>query len=349
MDAIRPLLAEAGSSPELEPPSLPDTDLRTRLDAFEDVIERLVGDTLFFRARNLERELGIGQLWLKFEGDNPTGTQKDRIAFALVFDALRRGFDTITVATCGNYGVALAMAAHAAGLQCHVQIPDRYHTRRAGEMEAYGAIVARLPGSYEEVVAQSQALAVQHEWYDANPGGANVPVQLAAYAGIAGEIYDQLRDAPAMLAVPMSNGTTLAGIHKGFVSLDRRGKTSRMPRFVGGSAWKKNPITLAFRKDLPEVPELRPEQVRETATNEPLVNWRSLDGDAALAALRHSNGHVADVSDKRMTKMSRVLRDTQGLHVLPASTAGLLALVDLHTNTPLPADRYVAVLTGRSP
>jgi threonine synthase len=346
---VRPLLAEAGASPELQAPVVPTTDLRTRLDAFEDVIERLVGDTLFFRARNLERELGFGQIWLKFEGDNPTGTQKDRIAFALVFDALRRGFDTVTVATCGNYGVALAMAAHAAGLQCHIQIPERYHTRRAVEMEAYGAKVTRLPGSYEDVVGQSQALAAANEWYDANPGGANVPVQLMGYAAIAGEIYDQLRDAPAAIAVPMSNGTTLAGIHKGFVSLDRRGKTSRMPRFVGGSAWKKNPITLAFQRGLDAVPELRPEQVRETATNEPLVNWRSLDGDAALAALRHTNGYVADVSDKRMTKMSRVLRDTQGLHVLPASTAGLIALADLHSNTPLPADRYVAVLTGRSP
>jgi threonine synthase len=322
---------------------------RAAVDAFEAVVDQLVGDTLFTRARNLERLLGFGQIWLKFEGDNPTGTQKDRIAFAHVLDALRRGYDTVTVATCGNYGVALALAAEHAGLACEIVIPEGYHTKRVKEMIARGGKVRRVPGTYEDAVEHSQQLAVEHEWYDTNPGGANVHVQLTAYAEIANEIHDQLRDAPAAVASPMSNGTTLAGVHRGFVRLDRRGRVSRVPRMVGGTSWRKNPIATAFRNHLDEVPELSPDRMKETVTNEPLINWRSLDGDAALHAIRSTGGHAADVSDKNMQAMARLLKQEQGLLVLPASTAGLLALQALHEKHPLPRDRYVAVLTGRAP
>ncbi|MDH4219896.1 MAG: pyridoxal-phosphate dependent enzyme, partial [Candidatus Aminicenantes bacterium] len=82
--------------------------LESRLEAYEDIFDSEIGDTHLSRARNIEREVGLRQIYLKFEGGNPTGTQKDRIAFAQVLDAMRRGFDSITMATCGNYGVAMA-------------------------------------------------------------------------------------------------------------------------------------------------------------------------------------------------------------------------------------------------
>jgi len=64
-----------------------------RVESYEDIINLEVGDTSFTRARNLERDHGLRQLYLKFEGNNPTGTQKDRIAFQQCHDALRRGFE----------------------------------------------------------------------------------------------------------------------------------------------------------------------------------------------------------------------------------------------------------------
>ncbi|MEJ2722532.1 MAG: pyridoxal-phosphate dependent enzyme, partial [bacterium] len=192
-----------------------------------DIIDSEVGDTTLSRARNIEREMGIRQLYLKFDGGNPTGTQKDRIAFAQVKDALRRGFDAITLATCGNYGVAVAFAASLVGLRCLIYIPINYHALRMREMERFGVEIVRAGNDYEEAVLLSQRRAETDEVYDANPGGANTLIQLRAYGQIAYEIYDELRDAPAMVAVPVSNGTTLAGLYKGFLSLDRRGKTSR--------------------------------------------------------------------------------------------------------------------------
>jgi threonine synthase len=321
--------------------------LGLRLEAFEDIFESQVGDTILSRARNIEREVGLRQIYLKFEGDNPSGTQKDRIAFAQAMDAMRRGFEAITVATCGNYGVATALAASVAGLRCYVYVPESYHTGRVEEMRRHGAEVLRVPGDYESVVQVSRERADEDDVYDANPGGANTALQLRAYGEIAYEIYDELRDAPTAVAVSVSNGTTLAGIHKGFVSLYRRGKTSHIPPIIAGSSFGKNPIVQAFLKDAPRCESLEPQKIRETPVNEPLINWSSIDGDHALDAIRSSAGWAAYASDKSMLSYSRLIREQQGLSVLPASTAGLIALLDRHQKAPLRPGRYLVILTGR--
>jgi threonine synthase len=338
-------------SPELTPIAQISADrrqeLERRLEAFEDVADSDVGDTSLNRARNLEREIGLRQIYLKFDGGNPTGTQKDRIAFAQAMDALRRGFDGVTMATCGNYGAAMAVAASVAGLRCFVYIPEGCRTRRLAEMEGFGAEIVRSPGGYEEAVARSREHAARDEIYDANPGGDNIPIQLKAYGEIAFEIYDELRDAPAAVAVPVSNGTTLAGIYRGFLSLFRRGKTSHMPRMIAGSSPAMNPIVLAFLKQTPRCENLQPQRIHETRVNEPLINWHSIDGDLALDAIRTTSGFAEQVSDKALLAHARKVRESEGLNVLPASTAGLAAFVQRHQKTPFPPNRYVIVLTGR--
>jgi threonine synthase len=322
-------------------------DLERRLEAYEDLIASEIGDTRLARARNFERELGIRQLFLKFEGGNPTGTQKDRIAFAQVHDALRRGFEAVAVATCGNYGTAMAYACSLAAMRCVIYVPSSYHTRRLEEMMVLGGEVVRTEGDYEAAVVASKKKAERDELYDANPGGANTLLQLVAYGEIANEIYDELRDAPAVVAVPVSNGTTLAGIHRGFATLYRRGKTSHMPRLVAGSSHGKNPIVRSYLKGFAECQDLDPATVRETQVNEPLINWHSFDGEWALEAIRSTDGWAENASDREMLRQAKMLREKEGLSVLPASTAGLSVLLDRHQKNPFAGDRYVAILTGR--
>ena len=321
--------------------------LESRLEAYEDIFDSEIGDTSLTRARNIEREVGFRQIYLKFEGGNPTGTQKDRIAFAQVLDAMRRGFDAITMATCGNYGAAMAFAASLSGLKCIIYIPETYHTKRFKEIADYGAEIISVPGDYEKAVEVSRRHAESEEFYDANPGGANTALQLRAYGEIAYEIYDELRDAPAAVAIPVSNGTTLAGVYKGFLSLYRRGKTSRIPKMIAGSSYGKNPIIHAFLKKIPHCDDLNPEQIRETAINEPLINWQSIDGDNALQAVRETSGWAFYASDKNMMFFSRFIREREGLSVLPASTAGLIAMLDRHKKESFSNDRFVVILTGR--
>jgi len=93
--------------------------------------------------------------------------------------------------------------------------------------------------------------------------------------------------------------------------------------------------------------DLNPGKIKESSVNEPLINWHSIDGDYALDAIRSTNGWAGDATDKDLTQFSKMIRDKEGINVLPASTAGLIALLDHHKKNNLPGDRYVAVLTGR--
>ena len=321
--------------------------VEVRIEAYEDIFESEVGDTALTRARNIERHVGVRQIYLKFEGSNPTGTQKDRIAFSQVKDAMRRGFDSITMATCGNYGSSMALASSIAGIKCIIYIPGNYHTKRIEEMKNLGAEIIRVSGDYEHAVYTSKQKAAEKEMYDANPGGANTILQLNAYGEIAYEIYDDLRDAPAIVAIPVSNGTTLAGIYKGFLSLYRRGKTSRIPKIIAGSSSRKNPIIEAILKNNINCKDLEPEKIKETKINEPLINWHSIDGDHAVTAIRQTNGYAFNTSDKNLLLYSKIIRENEGLNVLPASTAGLAALIKYHYQHSLLNDRYVVILTGR--
>jgi threonine synthase len=120
-----------------------------------------------------------------------------------------------------------------------------------------------------------------------------------------------------------------------------------MPRVVAGSSFRKNPIVQAYLNNSASCEDLNPGKIRKTSVNEPLINWHSIDGDHALDAIRQTCGWAADASDKAMRTYARLIREKEGLQVLPASTAGLIALMDKHAKEPLAGDRYVVVLTGR--
>ena len=315
-------------------------ELLQRMAAFRRIIELEVGVTWLRKSRSIERDFGIPNIYLKFEGENPSGTQKDRIAFAQVADALRRGFTDVALATCGNYGVAVALAAKLAGLGCHIFVPAGYHTDRLTEMETLDGKIYRPAGSYEDVVGISSERAKTEGWYDANPGGLNTELQLEAYAGLGRELRQELGYAPVSCAVPVSNGTLLAGIHRGLGG----GEETLM---IAASATAKNPIVHSFRRGLKSCVDLDPEKIRETVINEPLINWHSFDGEEALWSLYKSGGLAYNVSDERMRKMATYLSEREALRVLPASTAGLVALLKMHEEGVLPEGTHVAVLTAK--
>ena len=114
------------------------------------------------------------------------------------------------------------------------------------------------------------------------------------------------------MLLPVGLGTLLAGVFRGFQSLYRRGKTSRMPRMVAGSTYRQNPIIAAFLSGAEHCADLDPARIRETGVNETLVNWHAIDGDLALSGLHASHGWADYASDRALNRYSRLLRDAQG-------------------------------------
>lgn len=311
--------------------------------------EHGIGDTLFARLKNMEKLLDFSKFYVKFESGNPTGTMKDRASYATLKNAKENDFNTIAVASCGNFGASVVKLSSIFEITPHVYIPESYHSPRITEMERMGGIIHRAPGTYEELVELSAKEAGEQGWYNGNPGTEeNSKVSFEAYESIAYEIFDELEYAPDAVSVSVSNGTCFTGVFRGFRKMFRQGMTDKLPVMVAASTDGGNPIISSYNAGKKKIKDLKPDAITETPENEPIVNWKSLDGQPALDALWESNGYACALSDAVMITFSTLFEKEEGLSVLPASAASAAAMADYVKARASPKDKcFVSVLTSR--
>jgi len=163
---------------------------------------------------------------------------------------------------------------------------------------------------------------------------------------IAYEIYRQLGKSPTAVATPVGNGTTLVGIYHGFKDLLDHNMIDHMPFLVGASTPGGNPVIKGFKAGASKTEDLAPSEIKESSINEPLIAYHSYDGDEALHAIYHTNGWADYASDSCLLKYHTLLKDLEGLNVLPASASPIEALIKFKEHRVLNSD-YVIVLTGR--
>ncbi len=312
-------------------------------------LRRRVGDTPLLRAPNLAAKIGLPHLRLKMEGANPTGTQKDRVARLEAGAAVAEGAKGLTVASCGNFGVAMAHACHVHGVPCHVFVPEDFRGERIDTMEGLGAQVHRAPGQYEDAVNASRRYAAQEGLYDANPGGVNTLRTLAGYSRIAEEIVAGLGSTPAAVGAPIGNGSTLAGVHLGFHTAWAQERAQTVPKIFGGSSSGNNPVPPAVARGQDRISPLDPRAVVETHVNEPLVNWDALDGTACVTAILDSRGHAYGFEDDELMELHAALLE-DGVEAHPASLAAVAALgAALDEGRIQSDDVVVAIMTSGRP
>lgn len=313
------------------------------------LITKLLGlYTPLYRLRAIPKILKLDgvPVYVKFEGVNPTGTHKDRAARAHVAKAAELGKDTITVGTCGNYGVAISYFARLAGLRAVIFVPRSYENSRVEEMKRYGSRIVYVDGTYEEAVSLSSRAASASDWYDANPGSSSDQVSYEGYSSIAYEIIHEMGDAPYAVSIPVGNGTTLVGIYLGFAQAYREGLTTRMPRLIAGTTSLGNQIAYSWKNGSIDPLVLSPSSIKETPVNEPLVSYMSLNAAEALRALYVTKGKVYTFTDEEMLEMSLLLKAVERIGVLPASVSSLLALKKFIEEEEVEGP-IVAVITGR--
>ena len=311
--------------------------------------EHGIGETLFARLKNMEKLLQFSKFYVKFEAGNPTGTMKDRASYATLSNAKENDFNTITVASCGNFGASIVKLSHLFEITPHVYIPESYNSPRVADIERMGGIIHRAPGTYEDLVELSSKEAEEQGWYNGNPGTEeNSKTSFEAYETIAYEIFDELEYAPDAVSVSVSNGTCFTGVFRGFRSMFRKGETDKVPVMIAASTTGGNPIVSCFQEGKRKIKDLKPDSITKTPENEPIVNWKSLDGQHALDALWESEGYASAVSDEFMVTFSNLLEREEGLSVLPASAASVAAMAEYVKERATPKDKcFVSVLTSR--
>ncbi|WP_034386194.1 threonine synthase [Deinococcus sp. YIM 77859] len=303
---------------------LPVTDRTPPLSLHE-------GSTPLISAPRLSERLGV-DLYLKYEGLNPTGSFKDRGMVMAVAKAVEDGADTIICASTGNTSAAAAAYAARAGLKCIVLIPDgKIALGKLAQAMAYGARVVAINGNFDAALRLVRQISAKHPIALVNSVN---PYRLQGQKTGAFEIVDDLGRAPDILAIPVGNAGNISAYWMGFREYSEAGRSSTLPRLWGFQAEGAAPLVRNAIVDEPQT----------IATAIRIGNPAS--ADLARAAVRESGGLFDLASDDEIMHAYNLIAQ-EGVFCEPASATPVAGLLKLHAAGRLtPGQTVVAVLTG---
>jgi threonine synthase len=301
------------------------------------------GGTGLHLCQRLAKHLGIRQLYVKNEGENPTGSFKDRGMTVGVSKAVELGVKSVICASTGNTSASLAAYAAKAGLQCTVLIPSgKIAYGKLSQAMIYGAKVIQVRGNFDQALDAVLKLSEKHRTiYLLNSIN---PFRIEGQKSLGYEICDQLnQEAPDRLIVPVGNAGNISAIWKGFTEFHELGVVKTLPKMTGIQAAGSAPIAKAIKTGSDTiVPVSAPETVATAIRIGAPVSWKK-----ALNAIRESHGTAETVTDTEILNAQKMLARIEGLFVEPASASSIAGLIKLVENVTIDKDeRIVCVTTG---
>lgn len=297
------------------------------LPAHSKTISLLEGNTPLIPIPRLGKGLGC-ELYVKFEGLNPTGSFKDRGMTAAISEAVGRGAETVICASTGNTAASAAAYAARAGLRAIVLIPEgKVAVGKLAGAIAYGAEVIQVKGSFDD--ALSLVVEITQKTPIALVNSIN-PFRIEGQKTSAFEICDDLSGAPDWLCLPVGNAGNITSYWAGFKQYQQG-----LPKVLGVQASGAAPLVLGHPVDKPET----------IATA--IRIGRPARGEQALEAAHESNGKIIAISDEEILAAQKILAG-EGIWVEPASAAGLAGLMTETGKGSLDAKgkRVVVICTG---
>jgi threonine synthase len=291
------------------------------------------GNTPLIEAPRLARALGVDELWLKYEGMNPTGSFKDRGMVMAVAKALEEGSRSIVCASTGNTSASAAAYAARAGIEAVVLVPSgKIALGKLAQALMYGARLLAVDGSFD------RALTLVREMAETNPitlvNSVN-PFRIEGQTTAAYEVCDALGTAPDYVCLPVGNAGNISAYWLGFKRYAERGKIASRPRMLGFQAAGAAPI-------VHNIPVEHPETVATAIRIGNPASWHT-----AVAARDESGGLIDAVTDDEIVQAWRDLAALEGVFCEPASAAGIAGLRKVIADGRVRGDaRFVAVLTG---
>ncbi len=299
-----------------------------------------VGWSPLYEAGRLGAELGLKQLYIKDDGQNPTSSLKDRASALAVVKAKEAGADTIACSSTGNAASSLAGNAAAAGLSTYIFVPSRAPKGKVAQLRIFGSTVISVDGSYEDTFELSRAAIDKWGWYNRN--AAINPYLSEGKKTVTLEIMEQLNwQVPDYIALSVGDGCTIAGAWKGLVDLYEVGLIDRLPRLIAVQAEGCCPLNRAIQTGQPWSP------MEENTLADSIAVGVPRNPDKALGAIRASHGVAVNVSDEEILAAMRLLGRTQGVFGEPAGVAGTAGVKKARSLGLIsPDSTVVSIVTG---
>jgi len=305
-----------------------------------DIVTKPEGNTNLYRSETLAAWVGIDDLAWKHEGENPTGSFKDRGMTVGITVAKKLGMAHVACASTGNTSASMASYAANAGMKAYVFIPEgKVAFGKLSQALAYGAITIQIAGGFDDAMRLVQEACAARGVYLLNSIN---PFRIEGQKSIAFELLQDLSwDVPDWIVIPGGNLGNSAAIGKGLMELHALGLIPRLPKIAVIQASGANPFAAAFKAGTPVVP-LATADTRATAIRigDP-ISWRK-----SLRGVTASHGTVDEVTDQEILDAKAKL-DASGIGAEPASCAAVAGARKLAAEGVIRrGDRVVGILTG---
>ena len=292
------------------------------------------GNTPLIKADNLAKKIGLeANLYLKFEGSNPTGSFKDRGMTMAVSKAKESGSGAIICASTGNTSASAAAYGAKAGLKTFVLIPDGYIALgKLSQAMMYGAEIIAIQGNFDRALECVREIS---ERYPVTLVNSVNPFRIEGQKTGAFEICDSLGKAPEYHFIPVGNAGNITAYWKGYREYFKEGIIKNLPKMMGFEAEGSAAIVRGERI-------MNPETLATAIRIGNPASWTQ-----AEAARDESGGKIGCVSDEKIVEAYKMVASTEGILCEPASAASVAGLIQAYTEGLVkPESDIVCILTG---
>ncbi len=302
------------------------------------------GGTPLYRAENLEKELGIKELYIKNEGANPTGSFKDRGMTVGVSKAIELGVTSVGCASTGNTSASLAAYAGKAGIKCIVLLPaGKIAIGKLAQAVLHGALVVGIKGNFDIALKLIREASEKLDIYLLNSIN---PWRLEGQKTLGYEIVDQLGfEVPDRIIVPVGNCGNISAIWKGLKEFKEYGFSDSLPTMTGIQAKGAAPVVHAFKNELDDITSIENPTTLATA----IRIGAPVNAPKALRVLKESKGIANTVTDEEIINAQKLIARKEGIGVEPASASSVAGLIKLLGDGSIQKDeRIVCITTGHA-
>ena len=301
------------------------------------------GFTPLFRAKNLEKMLGVKELYIKDDSVNhPTLSFKDRVVAVALSKAKEFGFDTVACASTGNLANSVAAQSAVAGLKRYIFIPADLERGKIIGTLIYNPILVAVEGNYDQVNRLCSEIATKYKWAFVN---INIRPYYAEGSKTYGyEIAEQLGwKVPKHIIVPCAGGSLIIKIWKGFKELKTLGLIDELnTKFYAAQATGCAPIVAAIKENSEIIKPVKPNTIAKS-----LAIGNPADGIYAAGTVKESGGWAEDVSDEEIVEAIKLLSETEGIFTETAGGVTLGVTKKLIEQGRIPKDESIVVcITG---
>ena len=290
------------------------------------------GNTPLIKADNLAKKIGVdAEIYLKFEGCNPTGSFKDRGMTMAVTKAKESGSGAIICASTGNTSASAAAYGAKAGLKTYVLIPDGYIALgKLSQAMMYGADIIAIQGNFDKALEMVREISDKYPITLVNSVN---PYRIEGQKTGAFEICEALGQAPDYHFIPVGNAGNITAYWKGYKEWHKLGKIKELPKMMGFEAEGAAAIVKGERI-------MNPETVATAIRIGNPASWKF-----AEAARDESNGMINYVTDEEILKAYKLIASCECVLAEPASAASVAGLIKVK-DTVKSGSKIVCILTG---